>query len=175
MPRGPKPEKSKEAKPPVARKSANDDGARVRDLEKRLAEALRDKAEALQRETGAREQQSATSEILRVISSSPSDVQPVFEAIVSSAKQLVGAYSTALLRLIDGELHLVASSATTPLGDEAFRAMYPHPLTQAPLLAQAIRDRAPLLIEDTETDPRITPLAREMARQRGYRSTLRNF
>src|SRR5215470_9559402 len=165
MGRGSKRTKSNEAKPAVASKSAKDDGARVRDLEKRQAEAL-------QRETGAREQQSATSEILRVISSSPSDVQPVFEAIVSSAKQLVGAYSAAVLRLINGELHLVASSATTPLGDEAFRAMYPLPLTQAPVLAQAIRDRAPFLIEDTETDPRITPLAREIARQRGYRSTL---
>src|SRR5262245_20008005 len=69
-------------------------------------------------------------------------------------------------------MHLSASSTTTPAGDKTFRAMYPLQLTQAPLLAQAIRDRAPLLIEDTETDPRITPLAREMARQRGYRSTL---
>ena len=32
MPRGPKPAKSKEAKPPVARKSPKNDGARVRDL-----------------------------------------------------------------------------------------------------------------------------------------------
>src|SRR5262245_55080650 len=179
MGRDPKPTKSKEAKPPVARKSPEDEGAKVGDLEKRLEEALKGKAEALgqlqtrDRELAeSREQQAATAEILRVISSSPSDVQPVFEAIVSSAKQLVGAYSAAVLRLINGELHLVASSATTPLGDEAFRAMYPLPLTQAPVLAQAIRDRAPLLIEDTETDPRITPLSREMARQRGYRSTV---
>ena len=46
MRRGPKPAKSKEAKPPVARKSAKNDGARVRDLEKRLEEALKGKAEA---------------------------------------------------------------------------------------------------------------------------------
>src|SRR5262245_30941089 len=179
MRRGSKPAKSKEAKLPVGRKSPKDEGAKVGDLEKRLEEALKGKAEALgqlqtrDRELAeSREQQAATAEILRVICSSPSDVQPVFAAIVSSANQLVGAYSAAVLRLIDGELHLVASSATTPLGDEALRAMYPLRLTQAPLLAQAIRDRAPLLIEDTETDPRITPLAREIARQRGYRSTL---
>ena len=172
MGRGPKPAKSKEAKSPVTRKSPKDGAATVRDLEKRLAEAL-GQLQTRDRELAeSQEQQAATAEILRVICSSPSDVQPVFEAIVSSAKQLVGAYSTALLRLIDGELQLVASSATTSLGDEALRAMYPLRLTQAPLLAQAIRDRAPLLIEDTETDPRITPLAREIARQRGYRSTL---
>src|SRR5262252_5438791 len=52
MRRGPKPAKSKEPQPPGARKSPKDDGAKVRDLEKRLAEAL--------------EQQTASAEILRV-------------------------------------------------------------------------------------------------------------
>src|SRR4051794_1713408 len=38
----------------------------------------------------ARAQQAATTEILKVIASSPSDVQPVFEAIASSANRLLG-------------------------------------------------------------------------------------
>jgi hypothetical protein len=64
MRRGPKPAKSKEAKPLGARKSPKHEGSRVRDLEKRLAEAVK-------REAEAQEQQAATAEILRVISSSP--------------------------------------------------------------------------------------------------------
>ena len=42
----------------------------------------------------AREQQAATAEILKVIASSPSDVQPVFDAIVANADRLIGGFST---------------------------------------------------------------------------------
>src|SRR5262249_41615771 len=56
MPRDPKRAKSREAKPPVARKSPKD-AVINRDFEARLAEALRDKAEALTLQAEAQEQQ----------------------------------------------------------------------------------------------------------------------
>src|SRR5262249_39386933 len=59
--------------------------------------------------TEALEQQTATSEILRVISSSPTDVQPVFDTIVRSAVRLCGASYGVVFRF-DGELIRVVAS-----------------------------------------------------------------
>ena len=75
--------------------------------------------------TEAREQQTATSEILRVISSSPTDVQPVFDTIVRSAVRLcdgvIGAVNT-----FDGELtHVAALYNYTPEALAAVQRMYP--------------------------------------------------
>src|SRR5262249_18181122 len=114
MRRGPKPAKSKEAQPPVARKSPKDD-SRVRDLEKRLAEALQREADALrQLQTSHREraevqeQQAATAEILQVISQSPTDVQPVFAAAVANAARLCDALDAAIHLVSGHALHLAA-------------------------------------------------------------------
>jgi len=62
----------------------------------------------------AREQQTATSEILGVIASSPTDIQPVLNAVAASAAQLCEA-TDAQIRLIEGDGHrLVASFGTAP-------------------------------------------------------------
>ena len=79
MGRRAKPAKAKaKAKSARLHKSLTSDDSRVRNLEKRLAEALKREVEAV-------EQQAATGEILRVISRSPAAVEPVFETIIESA------------------------------------------------------------------------------------------
>src|SRR5439155_17740612 len=66
-----------------------------------------------------------TSEILRVISSSPTDVQPVFDAIAEAAMRLCVAASS-LVTTFDGDLlHLSALAAVSPEGTDAVRALYP--------------------------------------------------
>src|SRR5215470_16136394 len=71
--------------------------------------------EELRRELAeAREQQAATAEILRVISSSPMDLQRVFAEIATSAARLCDAYD-AVIRQVDGELlRLVAHHGPIP-------------------------------------------------------------
>src|SRR5262245_13845677 len=170
MPRDPKPAKSKGAKPPVGRKSPEND-ARVRDLEERLAEAVRDKAEALKLQAEALEQQAATSEILRVLSRSHSTVEPVFKSIVSSAAQLCAA-SVATVTLLDGDT--LRQGALTIAADEwaPFRQMIPRPLAGAGVQQLVVRERVTINITDLETDRRIADYSRPFYRKFRLRSGL---
>jgi GAF domain-containing protein len=80
----------------------------------------------------ALERQTATAEILKVIASSPSDAQPVFDAIAASAKRLVGAKSAVVFRVIDGMIHLVARTGfATKDAEAALLALYPRPYSES--------------------------------------------
>jgi len=64
--------------------------------------------------TEALEQQTATSEILRVISSSPTDLQPVLDAVVKSAARFCGAYDAQMWHLKGESLRLAAHHGPIP-------------------------------------------------------------
>jgi two-component system, NtrC family, sensor kinase len=153
MGRGPKPAKSKEAKPSVARKSPKNEGSRVHDLEKRLAEAV-EQLQTRDRElVEALEQQTATGEILRVISSSPTDEKPVFDAIARSSVRLCGAaFSVVAILDADGMLHLVASEHVGPEGRRSLAAAYPMRPNRGQLAGRAILDRAVVHVADVTLD-----------------------
>ncbi len=139
MRRGPKPAKSKsESRPPVARKSPKDDDAGVRDLEKRLAEALRDKTEA-------QEQQAATAEILRIISSSPSDLQPVMQTIAESAVRLADADNAMIGRAEGDHIRWLAVAGT--LSPERPHVSH-QPINRSLPSGRAIIDRQTTQVED---------------------------
>jgi GAF domain-containing protein len=115
----------------------------------------------------ALERQTATSDILKVIASSPSDVQPVFEAIATSANRLIGGFSTAVFRFVDGIAHLVAFTPTNPAADEVLKSRFPRPISEYDSFEQ-VRGREAVEIPDTESSPEF----RDIARARGYRSML---
>ncbi|RPI48583.1 MAG: GAF domain-containing protein, partial [Betaproteobacteria bacterium] len=120
----------------------------------------------------ALERQTATADILHVIARSPSDTQPVFDAIARSAQKLFGALYANVARLIGDELHLVAHTGSSAAGDEALRRLFPVKLTGQGALGKAILSRAAVLVSDIETDPAYSEEFRAGARQRGYRSLL---
>ncbi|HMI00721.1 MAG TPA: GAF domain-containing protein [Bradyrhizobium sp.] len=156
---------------------------RVAELEKKLQSALGERNDAIAREAAmgaetarlfnetqqALERQTATAEILKVIASSPSDTTPVFEAIANSAKRLLGGFSTAVFRLLDGTVHLAAFTPTHPAADAALKADFPQPVEnfEAFRLAQ---HGEPIAIPDTEEVSHAP--AREIARLHGFRSML---
>jgi signal transduction histidine kinase len=78
-------------------------------LERKVEERTRELTESL-------EQQTATAEILRVISSSPTDIQPVLDAVAENAAHICAA-SDAHIRLIEGAtLRAVSRFGSTPFG-----------------------------------------------------------
>jgi hypothetical protein len=184
MRRGPKPAKPKvEAKPPVARKSRKDEGSRVHDLEKRLAETLgqlqsrdRELAEAREQLTAAHaqlseshEQQTATSEILRVISQSPTDVQPAFDAIARNAVTLCGG-TTALVLRFDGEmLGLAGHHAISPEGVERNQRAFPRRPGRDSPTGRAFLDRSVVHVPDIQA---ATEFVASTARQAGAGGSL---
>ncbi len=115
-------------------------------LFKELQERNRDLTEAL-------EQQTATSEILSVISSSPTDVQPVFDTIVKNAARLCEGSGCSVVRF-DGELlHLVAQYNISAEGRAAMQRRFPIPPTRESAITRAVLDSTVIHIPDVRQDP----------------------
>jgi two-component system, NtrC family, sensor kinase len=182
MPRGPKPAKSKgESTPSVARKLSKNDAAGVRDLERRLAEALKDKAEALvklqtrDRDLAeAQEQQTATAEILQVIRRSPTEAKPVFEAIVRSAVKLCDARAGALWRFDGSVLTVEVIAGGEQAMHEALRGLFRRPMAPRAdsTVGRAILEARVVHIRDID-DPAadwVGPEARHMIKLWGLTS-----
>ncbi len=122
--------------------------------------------------TEALEQQTATGDILRVISSSPTDVQPVFEAMAQSAWRLCDATYSGVYRVDGSVVHLVAHNHDTPGAGEEFRRAWPMPLTSPDsVVVRAIREQT-VIHTDIQTDPTVPPAALPRARALGLRRML---
>jgi len=133
----------------------------------RLFTELQEKNRAV---TEALERQTATGEILKVISSSPTDVQPVFDAIAESATRLLRGWSTVVLRLQRDELHLAAAHGGLPGSGDALRDVFPWPVRPGTFIGEAILDREIKMVVDVEQDA--PPELRDAARMRGWRANL---
>src|SRR4029077_17203274 len=115
-------------------------------LFKELQERNRDLTEAL-------EQQTATSEILRVIASSPTDLQPVFDAIVGSAARLCDATFAALHRFDGQVLTFDAQQGMTEPEIQESRRRFPLPPGREIAVGRALLDRRIAHIHDIRRDP----------------------
>ena len=135
------------------------DNVRLFDAEQRRAKEL---SEALQ-------QQTATSEVLGVISRSKFELQPVLDAIVQTASKLCEAEFALIYRLQDGYYHPAATNnATADFVQHAIQN--PIPPVQGSLIGRTALTRAPVHIPDCLQDPHYT--FHEYQRSGNYRSML---
>src|SRR6185503_1688361 len=118
------------------------------------------------------ERQTATAEILRVIASSPSDLQPVFDAIAASARRLLSGHAAVVARRAGDKLELAAYTSTGEAGDAALRKMFPAKITGQGHTGKAVLTAAPVWVSDVETDPGYSEAFRAAARMRGFRSVV---
>src|SRR5262249_5156506 len=109
-------------------------------------------------------------DILRVISQSQTDVQPVFDAILTSAVRLLAAYGGYLTPIVGNQIELAALKTPNEASEAGIRALFPQSLQSASLTPQAIRNRRPLTTVGYEVDSRVSERARLTARLHGYRS-----
>jgi GAF domain-containing protein/two-component sensor histidine kinase len=121
--------------------------------------------------TESLEQQTATAEILRVISQSPTDTRPVFRSIVESAVRLCDGRIGALYRIDDGTIDVMASKMADDEARRAHDASYPRPLADLELPMQRLAlEAAPVHLMDVDADPRLSDAFRARARVQGYRT-----
>jgi signal transduction histidine kinase len=131
------------------------------DLQKQLDRRTRELAEA-------REQQAATSEVLRVISNSPTDLQSALGAIAESAARLLDVADADIMRLEGDGLRLVAKhgpSRQWPMG--SIRTISRNWVT-----GRAVVDRATIQVSDLQSAASDFPEGASYAKQYGHRTTL---
>ena len=119
--------------------------------------------------TESLEQQTATGEILRVISSSPTDVQPVFEVIVENAMRLCDGLFSTVHRVEGSRARLVAHRNVPDSALQAAEYLVIGPGEPDSVTARTIRERAVVHVPDIEHDPGVPARSREVARLGGHR------
>jgi PAS domain S-box-containing protein len=101
----------------------------------------------------ALERQTATADILKVIASSPDDVQPVFEAIVQTGLSLFPSSAVMLVLANDGIVRPAAIAENDPKLAELLKSAFPVPLTRDFMHTVAILDGRLVDIPDAESGP----------------------
>ena len=118
------------------------------------------------------EHQSATIDVLKAMSASPGDPQPVFDLIVRRARELCNAPNAGLFEF-DGELVHRRSSVgqeayATPDAREAYARLFPMVPTRSSIACRAILDRQTIHVRDMTTAPGVSAAVRNL----GHKSQL---
>jgi two-component system NtrC family sensor kinase len=147
-------------KPPTKRKLTPATSVDI-DVKEEITNLRRELAESL-------EQQTAISDILRVISSSPGDVKPVFDTVAERAARICGAQFVDIIVVQDGTMHQEARFGSLGGLDTGETV----PLDRTTVIGRSICDKTPVHIADILAAGHDFPKGRQLAIRFGHRTTL---
>ena len=128
----------------------------------RLFKELEDRNRQL---TEALEQQTATGEILRVIASSPTDLQPVLDVVAESAARLCEAADAHIFKIEGDVLRSAALFGSLPVIQEV-------PIRRGVPAGRAVVERQPIHVHDLAAEVHEFPEVEAMQKRFGHRTTL---
>src|SRR5215472_2256376 len=134
-------------------------GAPVPDRETEVARLTREREEAL-------EQQRATAEVLKIISASPAELQPVLEVVVRSAARFCQANDATIYELDGQDLRIAAHWGTVPQ-EVGVR----FPCVRGQVAGRAVLERKPVHVIDLQAEAEEFPGGSAFARRLGHRTT----
>src|SRR5216684_5828815 len=137
------------------------------DLEQQLKACRREIAHARERLAEAMKQQTATSEMLRIISTSP--IQSVLDAVAENAARLCDADNAVIFRLEDNVLRLVASYGRIPTTSHAREGL---PANRDTVIGRATCDRRTIHVHNLAAEASEYPVGSTHAKQEDHRTTL---
>jgi PAS domain S-box-containing protein len=137
------------------------------DLEQELRACRREIAHVRERLVEATKQQTATSKMLRIISSSP--IQSVLDAVAENAARLCDANNAEIFRLEDNLLRLAASYGEIPVVIHAYQGV---PVNRDTVTGRAACDRRTIHVHDLAAEESEYPVGSSNAKREGHRTTL---
>jgi GAF domain-containing protein len=137
------------------------------DLKKELDQRTRELKEAEKHLAEALERHAATAEVLRVISSSPTELQPVLEVVVKSAARFCGADDATIFELDGRELYTAAHWG--PIAQAVGERV---PCVRGSVGGRTVLERKPVHVIDLQAEAEEFPEGSAFAKRLGHRTTL---
>jgi transcriptional regulator with GAF, ATPase, and Fis domain len=113
----------------------------------------------------AQEQQTATAEVLKIISTSPTELQPVLEVVATSAARFCEANDVTIFEL-DGQFLRIAAHWGTVPQEIGLR----FPCVRGQVSGRAVLERRPVHVIDLQAEPEEFPEGSAFARRFGHRT-----